>query len=660
MADTNDAAQQKDEAQPGTEPEEKEEQPRVGVYVCHCGGNISDVVDVEAVAKAAGELPNVVTAKTNMFMCSDPGQQVIADDIAELGVNRVVVASCAPSLHESTFQGVLKRAGLNPYLYENANIREQVSWTHGDPAEATAKASALVSAAVAKASRLEPLEPVEIPAAPAVAVVGGGVAGLRAATDLAKAGLAVTLIEKELTLGGTVAHLDKLFPYGESARDVLCRLCEEALADPRITVHTGTVVEGVEGYVGAFTVRLTQRAGGHTVEATPGVETRPIDDLDWRCEPFKGYGPSDAFAEVPVSDDGAQTRSVDVGAIVAATGFDLYVPPEGEYGYGRLSQVMTLLDFIEWLSRQPEGSTPMFEGRPVRAVGFIHCVGSRQVEGVHEPGANGRINEYCSRVCCTATLHVACDLKEKFPEVDAYEFYQDIRAYGRGHEEYYERASLANVLFLQYDGATPPKVVAGEGDDAPVIVSCIDGLTWGEEVEVGVDLLVLAAGMVPADVGNLASSLKLPVSADGFLQEVHPKLRPVEQAVNGVLLAGACQAPKDVTESCASASAAAAKAYGLLASGEVKLDPYVAHVDPELCTAVGACIEECPVEGAIAMEEYPDGSRKAMVNPAVCTGCGACVAVCPNRAIDLSGWTLEAYEAMVDALLLSHWEVSAL
>ncbi|MBN2203954.1 MAG: CoB--CoM heterodisulfide reductase iron-sulfur subunit A family protein [Thermoleophilia bacterium] len=659
-ADEAQAEADETQAKPN-EAQAEADEPRVGVYVCYCGGNISDVVDVEAVAAEAAKLPGVVTAKTNMFMCSDPGQQVIADDIAELGVNRVVVASCAPSLHQTTFQGVLERSGLNPYLYENANIREQVSWTHHDRAEATKKASALVSAAVAKASRLEPLEPVEIPAAPAVAVVGGGVAGLRAATDLAKAGLAVTLIEKELTLGGTVARLDNLFPYSEPAEDVLCRLCEEALADPRITVHTGTVVESVEGYVGAFTLHLEQQARGRTVEATPDADSREITSLDWRCEAFRGYGPGEAFADEPVAaDDAARALSVPVGAIVAATGFDLYVPPEGEYGYGRLPQVITLLDFIEWLSKQPEGSVPTFNGQPVRAVGFIHCVGSRQVEGVHEPGPNGRINEHCSRVCCTATLHCACDLRDKFPDVVAYEFYQDIRAYGRGHEEHYDRASLANVIFLQYDGAQPPKVVAGEGDDHPVLVSCLDGLTWGEEVEVGVDLLVLAVGMVAADVGNLATSLKLPVSADGFLQEVHPKLRPVEQAVNGVLLAGTCQAPKDVTESCASASAAAAKAYGLLASGEVKLDPYVAHVDPELCEGHAACVEECPVDRAIAMEDYPDGSRKAMVNPAICTGCGACVAVCPTQAIDLSGWTLEAYEAMVDALLLSHSEVSAL
>jgi heterodisulfide reductase subunit A len=638
-------------------------EPRVGVYVCYCGGNISDVVDVEAVVAAINELPNVVVARANTFMCSDPGQQLIMEDIEALGVDRVVIAACAPNLHENTFRDVLERADLNPYVYEHVNIREQVSWSHGDRAEATAKATALVVAAVAKARKLRPLEPVVIPAVQAVAVVGGGLAGLRAASDLAKTGLSVTLVEKELTLGGRVALLDKLFPYEEPAEDILCRLCEDVLASPRITVHTGTVVENVEGYVGTFSLTLKQSARGATIEAIPGREPRDVASVDWRCELFRGYGPASVFepetAETVASSESVEPGrdfSLDAGAIVVATGVDLYVPREGEYGYGRLPQVVTLADFIKWLTERSEGTRPTFNGKPIRGVGFIHCVGSRQVEGVHEPGSNGHINEHCSRVCCTATLHAACELRAKFPEVTAYEFYQDIRAYGRGHEEYYERASKAEVVFLRYDGAQPPKVAKTDGEDFPVAISCIDGLTWGEEVEVGVDMVVLAVGMNPAPVGGLATSLKLPVSADGFLQEVHPKLRPVELAVNGVLIAGACQAPKDTTESCASASAAAGKACALLAGGSVELDPFVAHVDALLCIGDAACLEECPVPGAITMEEYDDGSRKAVVNAAICGGCGACVAVCPTRAIDLSGWSLDAYESMVDALLASHEE----
>lgn len=657
--------------------DEDDKEPRVGVYICHCGGNIADVIDVEEVAAEAAKLPHVVSAKTNMFMCSDPGQQAIADDIKELGVNRVVVAACSPRLHEATFRGVLERAGINPYLYEHANIREQVSWSHGDPDEARAKATGLVRAAVAKAGGLTPLEPVRIPAEGTVVVVGGGVAGLRAASDLARAGLDVHLVEKELVLGGRTALLGKLFPNEEEAEDVIRRLADEVLENTRITLHTGTEVSDVEGYVGAFTLTLDQRPEGLTIAADLDSVARDVGELGWQYVEYQGYGPASAFVEsasdevadaggesAPAeagdeSEDAGQTSTVQAGAIVVATGYEHYTPPKGEYGYSRLPQVVTLVDFIRWLDEQPEGGTPTFNDKPVRSVAFIHCVGSRQVDGVQKPGPSGHINEYCSRVCCTATLKNVLHLKERFPQVAAYELFQDIRAYGRGHEDYYERVNKAGAIFMRWDGAQPPKVAkADKGDDFPVTVSCIDGLTWGEEVEVGVDMVVLAVGMEPADIGDLGTSLRLPVGAEGFLQEVHPKLRPVELSTTGVLIAGTCQAPKDVTESCASASAAAVKALGLLATGHVQLPPFVAHVEPAECVGHGACVEECPYPGAIAMEEYPDGTKRAVVNPALCSGCGACVAVCPTKAIDLNGWSLEAYEAMVDALLATGGEVA--
>lgn len=638
------------------------EEPRIGVYICHCGGNIADVIDVQQVADEASRLPHVVSAQTNMFMCSDPGQQMIADDIAERGVNRVVVAACSPRLHEATFRGVLERAGINPYLYEHANIREQVSWSHGDPEQARQKATALVRAAVAKAAGLTALEPVRIPAEGTVVVVGGGVAGLRAAADLARSGLNVTLVEKELVLGGRAAVLDKLFPYEEPARDVVVRLADEVLEETRITLHTGAEVEAVDGYVGAFELTLRQQPRGVTIAADLDKVARDVAGLGWQYVPFRGYGPADAFmdadaGETSAADEGVLT--VKAGAIVVATGYEHYVPPKGEYGYGRIPQVVTLVDFIQWLSEQPDGDRPTFNDKPVRSVAFIHCVGSRQVDGVHKPGPSGSINQYCSRVCCTATLQSVLDLKTRFPKVAAFELFQDIRAYGRGHEEYYERVNNAGAVFLRYDGAQPPKVAKAKGgDDYPVTVTCIDGLTWGEEVEVGVDMVVLAVGMTPAAIGGLGSSLKIPTGADGFLQEVHPKLRPVELSVTGVLVAGACQAPKDVTESCASASAAAVKALGLLATGHVQLAPFVAHVEAEACLGHGHCVAECPYTGAIAMQDYPDGQQRAVVNPALCSGCGACVAVCPTKAIDLNGWSLEAYEAMVDALLETGGEVA--
>jgi len=619
--------------------------PRIGVYVCHCGGNISDVVDVQRVTDAVASLPNVAVARNYVFMCSDPGQNLIAEDIEREHLNRVIVAACSPKLHDTTFRNVLQRAGLNPYLYENVNIREQVSWSTDDHMQATEKAIALVSAAVAKSSRLQPLEPIRVDTTARAAVIGGGVAGLRAALDLAHNGLNVTIIERNETLGGNVAKLDKLFPTEESAAEIISRLADAVLAEPRITLLTQAHVASAEGYVGNFTLHVTQQPGGLEVQGGDGARAQGV------YKPFVGY----AISQSSNGDQPATERelAIEAGALVVATGFEHYEPAKGEYGYGRIPQVITLPTFIQWLSGVEAGTGPLeYEGSPVRSVAFIHCVGSRQVEGVNKPQADGKINEYCSRVCCTATLQAMGDLREKRPDVAVYDFYQDIRAYGRGHEDYYERASKSGVIFVRYDGAAPPTVTrASAKDGAAALVRCVDGLTWQEEVEAAVDLVVLAVGMTPADAATLIESLKLPVGADRFLLEVHPKLRPVELAVNGVLIAGASQGPKDVTETTASASAAAVKATALLSRGYVDLDPFVAHVDAERCKGHGLCVEECPYTGAIAMTDYPDGARRAVVNPALCAGCGACVAVCPERAIDLAGWTLDQYDAMVDAIL---------
>jgi heterodisulfide reductase subunit A len=649
------------ESEPDTESSCAEEaSPRIGVYVCHCGGNISDIVDVEKVIVAAGKLPGVVVAKTNMFMCSDPGQNAILEDIKNEGLDRVVVAACSPKLHETTFRRVLERGGLNPYLLEQANIREQVSWASDDSPTATTKATSLVAAAVAKAARLQPLEPIRVDTTARTVVVGAGVAGLRAACDLARAGLEVALVERSATLGGNAAALDHLFPNEELAGDVISRLVDDVLAQPRVTIFTEANVETVSGYVGNFAVTVRQSKSGLVIDE----EARQSGAAAGRFVPFDGYvfdaarGRAEPEAVEPPGDDAsadasATTVEFEAGAVVVAAGFDHYVPRKGEYGYERIPQVVTLPDFIRWLSAvEPGAGLPDYGGEPVTGVAFIHCVGSRQVNDVNKPQPDGHINEYCSRVCCTATLQALCDLQQKRPNVATYDFYQDIRAYGRGHEEYYERASKGGTVFVRWSDQEPPTVAkAKPGDGAAALVRARDGLTWGEEVEAAVDLVVLAVGMQPADVSSLVDSLKLSVGADRFLQEVHPKLRPVELSVNGVLVAGTCQGPKDITEAVASASAAAAKATALLSVGHVELDPFVAHVDATLCEGNGACVAECPYPGAVELGEYPGGSKRAIVNPALCSGCGACVAVCPTRAIDLAGWTLDQYDAMVDAIL---------
>ncbi len=620
------------------------EAPKIGVYICHCGGNISDVVDVEKVAEDVTELPGVKVARTNVFMCSDPGQEMILEDLEKEGLDGIVVASCSPKLHELTFRNTLKRGDHNPFLYEHANIREQVSWVHhGNPGEATDKAVRLVAAAVAKAVNLEPLEPIRVDALPHAVVVGGGVSGLTAAQKLSKQGIGVTLIEKSPYLGGQTAQLDRVYPTDDKARDIIMSLAQAVVDDPNITVHTDAEVVGGKGTIGDFVVRVRRNNSQKTTTDIGAPDKTTV----YRA--FRGCAVrSDAVS----AEDEFEVKA---GVIVMATGFKHYEPRSGEYAYGESSRVITLPDLIRMLSADgPTGGKLEVEGRPVRDIALIHCVGSRQVDGIHEPQPDGRVNNYCSRVCCTATLQAANEIKDRFPDVNVYEFYQDIRAYGRGHEDYYDNASRKGVLFFRFTPDSPPVVEkAGPTSGRPLKVRVQDTLTFGEDLEAPVDLVVLSVGMMPNDISDLVDIFKLPVGIDRFLQEVHPKLRPVEMAVNGMLLAGTSQGPRDITESCASAAAAASKAASALGKGYVELEPFVAQADPALCDGCGLCLPECGYEGALTLTEIEtegDVEKKALVNPALCMGCGACTAVCPHRAINVSGWTLDQFDAMVDAI----------
>ena len=587
------------------------EKPKVGVYVCHCGGNISDVVDVKAVAEAAGLNSDVVTSKDFVFMCSDPGQNLIIDDIRDHGVNRVVVAACSPALHESTFRRALEKAGLNPYLYQHVNVREQASWVHkADHDGATAKSSQLVRAGVSAAALKDPLEAILVSAEHRVAIIGGGLAGMRAALALAGIGLPVTLIERNARLGGSLRRLGRLHQTGEDGAKVVDELEALVRAEPLVTILSGVGVEKVEGFVGNFTVRLEGR------------------------EP------------------------VTAGALVLATGFELYQPADGELGWGdeRVITLAALLEALPSLPRTKDGVL-IWQGKPIRNLAIVHCVGSRQIEGVHEPGPDSRINDYCSRVCCAAAMNAANQVQDQFPETQIYDLYRDIRTYGRGQEALYERASKGGALFFRYQGEEPPTVEAApEGSESPLQVRLKDALTWNEELAVPADLVVLATGMLPSPITELVESMKLPVGADRFLLEAHPKLRPVEVANNGIFLAGTCQAPMDASEAGAGAGAAAAKAGILLSEAELSLDPFVAAVRVDRCNGCGDCLAECSYEGAITIvprepRDQTQSEKIAWINPALCKGCGACVAVCSPRALDVAGWSLDQYEAMVDAIL---------
>ena len=579
-----------------------------------------------------------------MFMCSDPGQQLIQEDIKSGKVDRVVVASCAPSLHELTFRNAIKRADMSPYLYEHANIREQVSWVHAGE-KATRKAATLVAAAVAKARNLEPLSPIRVDARRHATVIGGGVAGLRAALDLSRRGIAVTLVEKTPFLGGQVAKLDRLVPTGETAEAVIRQLSEAALSNPQIEICTCTQVIRSEGYVGNFKLTLNRRPPERSIQtaAAGGLDLNALAPGSFI--PFAGV-----FPEALPAD--GREWVLETGVIVFATGFQPYAPQEGEYGYLKQPEVITLPELIRQMAEgHPSGRRLSVGGREIRRVAFIHCVGSRQIPGIHEPGPDGRLNEYCSRTCCSAILQAAVRIRETYPDTHVFEYYRDIRTYGRGQEEVYDRAANANVIFFRYEPEAPPVVERAGGKDFPLRIRVNDTLTFGEELTAEVDLVVLAVGMEPSPIAELVEALKLPVGVDRFLQEVHPKLRPVEVANTGILLAGTCQAPMDVGEACAAAQAAAAKGTSLLVKGFVELDPFVAEVRAELCTGHGACAGVCPIEGAITLTEAADQGRKARVNPALCTGCGICVPECPENAIEVKGWTLKQYEEMVDAIV---------
>jgi heterodisulfide reductase subunit A len=620
--------------------------PRIGVYVCHCGGNISDTVDVAAVTEAASHLPGVTVAQHNSFMCSDPGQELIAEDIRSGKVDRVVVASCAPSLHETTFRAALVRAGLNPYLYEHANIREQVSWVHHGPG-ATAKATGLVAAAAAKAARLTNLEPIRVEAVSHATVIGGGVAGLSAALALARRGIKVTLVEKGPFLGGNAARLDRLYPTGQPVGELVADLAGRVLDHPDVEVLTSARVTAHEGYVGQFRLKVVQSPPSSAIEleklaALPDKKPGP------EFIPFVGVWPAQVIGP-------EQEIEIETGAVVLATGFKHYEPFSAEYGYGERPEVVTLPEFIQLLAAAEDGEHLVVNQRPIRSAVFIHCVGSRQVPGLYEPPDGRPLNEYCSRVCCTATLQATNELKDKFPETAVYELYRDIRTYGRGAEDYYVGAGRKGVVFARFTEQDPPMVrSAPAGIDAALTVTVKDTLLSGRELDVPADLVVLAVGMETAPVDDLVELMKLPVGADRFLLEVHPKLRPVELATTGIFLAGTCQAPLDIGESAAAAAAAAVKAAALLARGHVDLDPFVAEVDSTKCVGHGECVQACIVEGALTLtDRVVDGQtvRRAEVNPALCRGCGVCVAVCPARAIQVAGWRLDQYEAMVDAVV---------
>ena len=571
---------------------------RIGVYVCHCGGNISDYVDVGAVVADVEQDDDVVVARRAMFTCSDATQQEIVEDIRQQRLDGLVVASCSPKLHTLTFRDVARRAGLNPYQYTQVNIREQCSWAHTDDREgATSKATSLVRAGIARTGLTVPLEPMVVSTVPRALVIGGGVAGLRAAVALADLGLGVFLVEREGTLGGHVAGLGMMFPNARDGGELIATLIEQVKSRTAVTVFTGADVVSKAGSFGNYTVGV--RVGGP--------------------EP----------AEL----------QLEVGSVIVATGFGEYEPLDGEFGYG-IDGVVTLAEFRRMTQTAAAQGRPLArEGAPVRSIAYIYCVGSRR-----EVGDGG--NPDCSRYCCSAAMHTSLGVPDSARPIRQYHLYRDIRTYGK-NEALYTRARKAGSVFLKFPDDGPP-AVARNVTTGRLDVTLHDTLAGGAEVTVPVDLVVLVTGMVPRENDDLVRALRLPLGEDGFFHEIHPKLRPVETVVDGVYLAGTCQAPKTSAESVTSALAAVTQAAGILKRGSVELDPMVAVVRADACTWCGTCRDACPYD-AITMAEVGD-RQVATIDVAGCKGCGGCAPTCPSDAIDLQGYTDAQLTSMIDAL----------
>jgi heterodisulfide reductase subunit A len=575
---------------------------RVGVYVCHCGINIAATVDVEAVAAFAQTLPNVVVARDYTYMCSDPGQELIKEDIRERGLTHVVVASCSPRMHEPTFRGVVEEEGINPYCFEMANIREQCSWVHKERAQATEKAKQLVASAVAKAALLQPLEEREVGVTPAALVIGGGIAGIEAALDIANAGFQVYLVEKEPSIGGRVAQLNRTFPTLESCRELLGPRIKAVAEHPNVVLLTSSEVVEIGGYIGNFQVKV-QGSKGAREQGSRGAREQP------------GY-----------------PLAFEVGSIVVAIGYDHFDPRlKPELGYGKYPNVITAPEFEHLSTRLPDHPTT----RPKDVV-FVQCVGSRdQTVG----------NEYCSRVCCMYTAKQAHLVKEKLPQANVTVFYMDVRTFGKGFEEFYDRVRRDGVMYRR--GSVSE--IYRRGDR--VVVRAEDTLL-GEPLEVEADLVVLATGLVPRSGAQaIAELLKLPRSPDGFFAEAHPKLRPVDSNTDGIFIAGCAQFPKDIPDTVAQASGAASQALRLLNQGQVTIDPAVAEVNEERCSGCGECVLACPYNAISLL--VSDGSERAhaRINPTLCKGCGTCAGACLAKAIRANHFTDEELVAEVMGVL---------
>ena len=569
---------------------------RTGVYICNCGTNIAKLVDCEAVARSASENPTVAITKTYKYMCSNPGQEMIVQDIKECNLDSIVVAACSPRMHERTFRRVLQTAGLNPYMCEMANIREHCSWVHQDAGSATKKAKALTKAAVLRVERHEPLERLYVDMCPSTLVIGGGIAGMTASLELAEAGCRVYLVEKKDRLGGNLARTDLTAPYLDSARDLITERITRVEENHNIEIMLDSQVRNLEGFIGNFTATIER--------------------------------------DQKQSNGNVQ---VQVGNVVVSTGYKEFDASRiSHYGYGKLPNVITSFEFEKMLRA---GRIQTKEGKIPQYVAIIHCVGSRSQE----------FHGYCSRVCCMTALKYVHEIKSAVPKCYVSDLYIDMHAFGKGHEDFYRKTSEVKTVFLMYGKNERPVIrKADPKDDCEMIIEVNEKLS-GEVIEIPADMVILMVGMESReDAAQVARLVNISQDKDGWFIESHPKLDPVATTTDGIYIAGTCVAPKDIPDTVAQARAAAARILGKIARGKIEVDAVYAEVDETRCSGCRMCNELCPYSAI----EFDEEKRRSKVISAVCKACGCCVASCPSGAIRGRHFTDQQIFAQIEGVLL--------
>ena len=658
---------------------------KIGVFVCWCGTNIAATVDVVKVAEALKLEPNVVISENYQYMCSENGQALIRNAIKEHGLTGVVVCSCSPRMHEATFRKTCESAGINPYMVEIANIREQCSWIHKDIDEATEKAIILGRTAIAKLRLNAPLTSGESPVTKRALVIGGGIAGIQSALDIAEAGFEVDIVEQSPTIGGNMAKLDKTFPTLDCAACILTPKMVDCAQNEKIDIMTFSEIEAVKGFVGNFKVKIRRKARfvnedtctgcGLCTQKCPSKKGLNEFNMGLNNRPAIYIPFAQAIPNVAIIDPEqclkikngkcglcamqCPTKAIDYtmqdtfvereyGAIVVATGFKpISLENFNEYGYSTYKDVVTSLEFERIMNAAGPTSGKLVrpsDGKHPRVITFIQCVGSRDTSGCGKP--------YCSKICCMYTAKHAMLVREKYPDTEVHIFYIDVRTPGKNYDEFFRRA--VEQYDVDYIKGMVGKVYA-DGDK--LMVQGSDLLT-NEQVIIPSDMVVLAAAIEPnPSVRNIATMLTASIDTNNFLTEAHAKLKPVESPTAGIFLSGVCQGPKDIPETVSQASACAAKVIGLLAKDKLKCNACVAHSDEMICTGCSVCENVCPY-GAITYvdKEYRIGGGKteirrvATVNEAVCQGCGACTVTCPSGAMDLKGFATKQIMAEVDAV----------